>query len=159
PPASSPSSPSACPVPRPHPPPRRVPDKERVGHRLQPPPPRDAGKGREEAGRSRLVRRLRRCLAIGLAGFVVVSILAVVLFGIVPPPGTPLMLIRWIEDGDAPRRDWVSYRRISPELVRAVMSAEDARFCSHFGVDWEAASAAWERNRHGTRLYGASTIT
>lgn len=105
------------------------------------------------------MRRLGRYLALALAAFVLVSILAVILCGIVAPPRTPLMLIRWIETGDAPRQQWAPYRRISPDLVRAVLSAEDARFCRHFGVDWEAASAAWQRNQRGTRLYGASTIT
>jgi monofunctional biosynthetic peptidoglycan transglycosylase len=35
-------------------------------------------------------------------------------------------------------RQYVPLRRISPYLVRAVIAAEDSRFCEHHGVDWQA---------------------
>jgi monofunctional glycosyltransferase len=34
------------------------------------------------------------------------------------------------------RQDWVSLDEISPELIRAVLVAEDYRFHQHHGVDW-----------------------
>ncbi len=55
---------------------------------------------------------------------------------------------------------WVPYRRISVHLKRAVVVAEDARFLSHRGFDWEAIQQAYEKNvREGEIVFGASTIT
>jgi monofunctional glycosyltransferase len=39
---------------------------------------------------------------------------------------------------------WVSIDQISPNLQRAVLAGEDARFIQHNGFDWEAIEAAWE---------------
>lgn len=84
-------------------------------------------------------------------------------------------LWRLLQTGDAHRwrQQWVPYERISPHLKRAVVAAEDAGFVDHFGVDWDAVTAAWQRNQrlrdrargHGdgpvrpARVAGGSTIT
>lgn len=58
------------------------------------------------------------------------------------------------------RHRWVAYQRISPNLKRAVIAAEDARFTEHEGVDWEAIEKAYEDNlRKGRVIRGGSTIT
>ena len=55
---------------------------------------------------------------------------------------------------------WVSYSRISPNLRRAVLVAEDNAFYDHEGVDLEAMREAWKTNLERRRLvYGGSTIT
>lgn len=55
---------------------------------------------------------------------------------------------------------WVPYERISPNLKRAVLASEDARFSEHEGVDWDAIERAWEQNRkRGKVVRGGSTIT
>jgi monofunctional glycosyltransferase len=55
---------------------------------------------------------------------------------------------------------WVPYERISPHLKRAVITAEDARFAEHEGVDWEAIEKAYKDNaRRGRPARGGSTIT
>lgn len=55
---------------------------------------------------------------------------------------------------------WVPYARISVQLKRAVVAAEDARFLEHAGLDWEAIERAMEKNqRRGRVVAGASTIT
>ncbi len=55
---------------------------------------------------------------------------------------------------------WVSYQQISDHLKRAVISAEDARFTEHEGVDWEAIERAYEQNqKRGKVIRGGSTIT
>jgi len=62
----------------------------------------------------------------------------------------------------APRlqQQWVAYGRISGNLKRAVVAAEDARFLSHEGVDWEAMEKAYEQNlRRGRLAHGGSTIS
>ena len=54
----------------------------------------------------------------------------------------------------------VPLSRISPEMQRAAVVAEDARFWSHDGVDWEAMRGAFARNWEEGRLkVGGSTIT
>lgn len=55
---------------------------------------------------------------------------------------------------------WVPYARISPNLKRAVMAAEDARFLQHDGFDWEGMQDAWEKNlKKGKVVAGGSTIS
>ena len=83
----------------------------------------------------------------------------VALYRVVPPPATPLMLLRAAQ-GYGMTKTWRPLDEISPNLVRAVIAGEDARFCQHHGFDWEAIEAAWERyERGGGRLVGASTIS
>ncbi|MDA1118806.1 MAG: monofunctional biosynthetic peptidoglycan transglycosylase [Proteobacteria bacterium] len=58
------------------------------------------------------------------------------------------------------RHRWVPYARISPQLKRAVIAAEDAKFIDHDGFDWEAIQKAMEKNeRRGRVVAGASTIS
>ena len=55
---------------------------------------------------------------------------------------------------------WVPYARISVQLKRAVIAAEDARFLEHSGFDWEAIEKAIEKNqKRGRVVAGASTIS
>ena len=55
---------------------------------------------------------------------------------------------------------WLPYRRISANLKRAVVAAEDAKFSSHNGFDWDEIQRAFERNiREGEIVRGGSTIT
>jgi monofunctional biosynthetic peptidoglycan transglycosylase len=64
--------------------------------------------------------------------------------------------------GENPRLEWtpVPLSRIAPELQRAVIVAEDARFFEHDGVDWEALRGAMERDwEKGGLKVGGSTIT
>jgi monofunctional biosynthetic peptidoglycan transglycosylase len=85
-------------------------------------------------------------------------VIAVALYRLVPPPVTPLMLIRAAAGGPI-RHRWIPLAQISPSLVRAVVSSEDARFCVHHGFDYEEINAALERFRAGGKLRGASTIS
>jgi len=64
--------------------------------------------------------------------------------------------------GESGKLEWtpVPLVRISPPLRRAVVIAEDARFWSHDGVDWDAVRDAAERDWKDRELrHGASTIT
>jgi monofunctional glycosyltransferase len=57
-------------------------------------------------------------------------------------------------------RQWVPYERISPNLKRAVVAAEDARFLDHEGFDWEMIEKAMAKNeRRGHLVVGGSTIS
>ena len=57
-------------------------------------------------------------------------------------------------------REWVSLDRISPRLRDAVLVAEDARFFSHEGFDWNEIRESTKRNLRAKRVVrGGSTIT
>lgn len=58
------------------------------------------------------------------------------------------------------RQQWVPYQRISGHLKRAIIAAEDAKFVSHNGFDWDGIQKAYEKNlREGEIVAGGSTIT
>ncbi|MCE1242887.1 monofunctional biosynthetic peptidoglycan transglycosylase [Oryzomicrobium sp.] len=58
------------------------------------------------------------------------------------------------------KKQWVDYARISPNLKRAIIAAEDARFVDHEGFDWEGIQKALEKNqRRGKVVAGGSTIS
>jgi monofunctional biosynthetic peptidoglycan transglycosylase len=55
---------------------------------------------------------------------------------------------------------WVPYSRISVQLKRAMIAAEDAKFAEHGGFDWDGIRNAFEKNRKSGRVVGGgSTIT
>ena len=87
--------------------------------------------------------------------FILGSIALVLLYQVVPPPTTLTMLF----DTNGAKRDWTSLSDISPNMVRAVIAAEDGKFCSHDGFDREAIEQAMKRNAAGKRLRGGSTIS
>jgi monofunctional biosynthetic peptidoglycan transglycosylase len=55
---------------------------------------------------------------------------------------------------------WVSFSKISPYLVKAVLIAEDDKFWGHEGFDYEAIQKALEKDLKAKRFkFGGSTIT
>jgi len=58
------------------------------------------------------------------------------------------------------RHKWVPYAKISGNLKRALVAAEDARFLNHDGFDWEGIQYAAEKNlKKGRIVAGGSTIS
>jgi monofunctional biosynthetic peptidoglycan transglycosylase len=58
------------------------------------------------------------------------------------------------------RHKWVDYKRISGNLKRAVIAAEDSKFLDHEGFDWEGIQKAYEKNlKKGKIVAGGSTIS
>jgi monofunctional biosynthetic peptidoglycan transglycosylase len=58
------------------------------------------------------------------------------------------------------RHRWVAYNQISPNLKRALIASEDAKFLDHDGFDWEGIQTAWEKNlKKGKVVAGGSTIS
>jgi len=58
------------------------------------------------------------------------------------------------------KKQWVSYEKISPQLKRAIIAAEDAKFVDHEGFDWEGIQKAIEKNqKRGRVVAGGSTIS
>lgn len=105
--------------------------------------------------RARLGRFAKRAALFLL----LVPLAAILVFRFVPPPATPLMLIRWVE-GYGWRQSWVGYEEISPALADAVIAAEDNLFCQQaLGFDFGALREQIDAWRGGERPRGASTIT
>lgn len=110
-------------------------------------------------------KQLRRASALSLRGaaallvlIVLSPIIGAILYRFVPPPGTWTMLERKLS-GDVIVHPWTPLKEISPHLVRAVIAAEDSRFCEHKGIDVEAVEKALENNKSGRKRRGGSTIT
>jgi monofunctional biosynthetic peptidoglycan transglycosylase len=107
--------------------------------------------------------RLRRWLLLLAEGFFLVSLLGVLLFRLVPPPFTWLMVKRRLE-GDSPRHAllwgrYVPLAEMPKSLQRAVIASEDQKFATHVGFDFEAIWKVMQMNAYSQKLRGASTIS
>ena len=104
-------------------------------------------------------RRLLNWAAGLIVGFVVLSLLWVLLYAWVNPPYTFTMLGDRLQ-GRNVARHWMPIAAIDRDMVRAVIAAEDSKFCSHRGFDEDAIAAAMKRNaRGGNVIRGGSTIS
>lgn len=111
--------------------------------------------GERAARRRSPVLRLLRAFWLALLALPVLLLVAILLYAFVPVPST-LMLGRWLTLQPVERR-WVPLAEISPHLIRAVIAAEDQRYCSHRGVDWVELNAVMEDEDGPSR--GASTLS
>lgn len=105
-----------------------------------------------------MLRRIGRWILRFAALVFAISIMMTAIYEHVPVPVTWLMLLRVVQ-GDGLTRDWEPIENISPELIRAVIAAEDTRFCEHRGFDWVELRKAIDEWRRGEGLRGASTIS
>ncbi|WP_306093848.1 monofunctional biosynthetic peptidoglycan transglycosylase [Qipengyuania flava] len=101
------------------------------------------------------MRWLIRFLFKALVGFLGLSLGSVLLFKFLPVPVTATMLM----DENGITKDWTSLSNIDRSMVRAVIAAEDGKFCLHEGFDREAIEKAIKSNRQGGRIRGGSTIS
>ena len=89
---------------------------------------------------------------------VTLSLVWVVAYRWIDPPTTSLMIRDHFNDVKV-YREWVGLNEMSRHIPRAVIAAEDSRFCEHNGFDIEAIEKAMERNKQGKKLRGGSTIS
>jgi monofunctional biosynthetic peptidoglycan transglycosylase len=100
------------------------------------------------------------------SGFIILSLLLVLLYRFVPVIYTPLMAIRSIEHTFTAKKnvnfkkDWVALSKINPTLISAVIASEDQLFLQHNGFDIAAIKKAMASNskKRGS-IKGASTIS
>lgn len=90
--------------------------------------------------------------------FVVASVAVTGLYRFVPPPFT-LTMMGDVFAGRSVTKTWRPLEDIDPDMPRAVIGGEDARFCSHHGFDYTAIAAAALSNAEGRRIRGGSTIS
>jgi len=111
-----------------------------------------------------LLRRLFRGAWFFALGLILCTVLLTLVYRFIPPPLTPLMLIRLTEqvkDREPLKlqKNWVSMKNISPAMPLAVMASEDQNFLKHFGFDLKSIEKARQHNKRGKRVRGASTIS
>ncbi|MFL6786565.1 MAG: monofunctional biosynthetic peptidoglycan transglycosylase, partial [Sphingomicrobium sp.] len=87
-----------------------------------------------------------------------ITVLWVLAYRFVNPPITITMIGDMIA-GRGASKDWMPIERIDRDMVRASIAAEDGKFCSHHGFDFEAIEDAMKRNASGGRIRGGSTIS
>jgi monofunctional biosynthetic peptidoglycan transglycosylase len=107
--------------------------------------------------RPRPLVRIVRVLLIALAAVVLLPYLLAPLYRFVDPVST-LMLGRWMTGGRV-ARTVVPLERIAPALAVTVIAAEDGRFCSHRGIDFEELREAIGEADDLSEARGGSTIT
>ncbi len=101
-----------------------------------------------------LLSRIRRWAVRGALAVAGVFLALVLIYSVVNPPITHTIWSEWRRLGKV-ERDWTAIEDVAPVMARAVVAAEDANFCLHWGFDVTAIRDALEDG--GNR--GASTIT
>jgi monofunctional biosynthetic peptidoglycan transglycosylase len=82
----------------------------------------------------------------------------VLAYRFINPPITATMIGDMV-DGRGAKRDWMPIGQIDRDMVRAAIAAEDSKFCTHNGFDFDAIQDAMKRNASGGRIRGGSTIS
>jgi len=101
--------------------------------------------------------RAVRALILAVLALLLLPYLLTPLYRVFNPVST-LMLARWAT-GQRVDRSTVPLERIAPVLPRTVLASEDARFCSHRGVDLVELKEAFEEVDDVSEMRGGSTIT
>jgi monofunctional biosynthetic peptidoglycan transglycosylase len=126
------------------------------------PPPAEAGPGPAVPAPENPKKKRSWLRMLLIAAFVLTVAFPVgltVVYRFVPPPITYLMVLRMTQ-GHGLNKHWRPLSRISPALAQSVIAAEDARFCTHRGFEFEAMMKALKANeRRPSRLRGGSTIS
>ncbi|MBB3142856.1 monofunctional biosynthetic peptidoglycan transglycosylase [Halomonas organivorans] len=107
---------------------------------------------------------LARALGLALLGWIGLSVLAVLMFRVVPVGGSMVMLERKVEAWSAGesldiRQDWRPWAELADTAKLAVIAAEDQRFPDHHGFDLVELRRAVEASLDGGDLRGASTLS
>jgi monofunctional biosynthetic peptidoglycan transglycosylase len=101
--------------------------------------------------------RLAWAVLVAALALLLLPYLLVPVYRVVTPVST-LMLARWLS-GRNVVRTYLPIDRLAPTLPPAVLVAEDDRFCSHHGIDWQEIHAAIEEADDISAARGGSTIT
>ena len=103
-------------------------------------------------------RRILGWIVKAVLIFLIGSVLWVLAYRFINPPITVTMIGDMVA-GRGATRDWMPIEDIDRDMVRAAIAAEDSKFCSHSGFDFEAIEDAMKRNASGGRIRGGSTIS
>jgi len=105
-----------------------------------------------------LIGRLLGWIVKLVLAFLIISVLWVLAYRFVNPPIT-FTMIGDIVAGRGATKEWMPIGEIDRDMVRGAIAAEDGKFCTHHGFDFEAIEDAMKRNASGGRIRGGSTIS
>lgn len=100
------------------------------------------------------LRKARRYLLRGMLVVVAIVLVLIALGAVLNPPTTPYMASQSRQLGGV-SQEWVAMEAIAPVMARAVVAAEDANFCNHWGFDLPAIKQAIAEGSNR----GASTLS
>src|SRR5262245_8565232 len=100
--------------------------------------------------------RLIRWLIVAVVALILLPYLIAPLYRVVEPVST-LMVGRWIL-GKRVERTVIPLSQVAPVLPRTVIASEDARFCSHRGIDFIELRTALDDAEDITDARGGSTL-
>ena len=118
--------------------------------------PRQRAASPQYPARRRLARFFWAALIVMLA-IVLLPYLLVPVYRFINPVST-LMLWRWV-NGARVEKSFAPIGRMAPALPIAVIAAEDGRFCSHHGIDWQELRDRLEDADDISEARGVSSIT
>jgi len=110
------------------------------------------------------MKKFFRILKFLIIFFFASTILTVILYRFIPPPFTPLMILRCgeqiVNGKDIKfKKQWMPIDEISHNLVQSAVAAEDQLFLEHHGFDFDAIEKAYNKNEKSKKIKGASTIS
>ncbi|HEX7027389.1 MAG TPA: monofunctional biosynthetic peptidoglycan transglycosylase [Gammaproteobacteria bacterium] len=103
------------------------------------------------------MRRIKRLIIVPILILLASGIALVLPLRWIEPPASSFMLQARLMDDRVIYHQWQPLSRISPHLQMAVIAAEDQKFPTHFGFDFESIADALDEKR--SRRRGASTIS
>src|SRR4051794_8111293 len=105
-----------------------------------------------------VIRRIVGWIVKLILALLIMSLLWVLAYRFVNPPITITMLGDVLA-GRGAHKEWMAIDTIDRDMVRAAIAAEDGKFCSHHGFDFDAIEDAMKKNASGGRIRGGSTIS
>jgi monofunctional glycosyltransferase len=114
-----------------------------------------------KVGTSNHILRIGRNLLLTLLVILLAALLLPYLLAPLYRNGHPVSaLMAWHYMRGAPvSRQWVDLAAMAPSMPRSVVASEDAKFCTHHGVDWDALREVIDDAEDGEVSRGGSTIT
>lgn len=128
------------------------------------PIPKRKASGKKSSKKGSAIKRFLSILKWIIIGFFGSTLFFVVIYRFINPPVTTFMAYRTVSQvfkGEKLqlKKNWIDIEDISPNMIRAVIAAEDNLFVKHNGFDKAAIERAIEHNKKGKRIRGGSTIS
>lgn len=120
---------------------------------------------KKAAGGNSLLGRIYRMLMTAILVAIGFSVVLVGILRFYPAPISAFMLHKHVEDLAASKAfkamdyRWVDASHISKHAFKAVIASEDQGFFQHHGFDFDAIYKAYQHNKRGRNIRGASTIS
>jgi len=117
-------------------------------------------KRKKKKHRNILIRILRGIFFIHLWFWGIVAGLCII-YSVVNPPVTPLMIQRYIVRGHPIyKREYIKLEKIPKRTQDMLIALEDGNYYSHYGFEWKMVREAHARNKKAGKIrFGGSTLS